>query len=275
MERSNHDSCEMAAHYEAGIEEQRLTTWGRLEFVRTMEVLHRYLPRSAAVIADVGGGPGAYALPLAAEGHRVHLLDPMSLHIEQAQTASSAVKDANLASANIGDARDLPWPDETIDVALLLGPLYHLTASEDRLRALAEARRVLRPGGLLAVAAISRFASTYDGLGRGFLVEPDFRTIVERDLRDGQHRNPGRHPDWFTSAYFHHPTELFDEVRLGGFDLDALLAVEGPAGWIGNLDWWLDDEDRREILLATIRQVEREPSLLGASPHLLAVGHKP
>jgi SAM-dependent methyltransferase len=273
MEKSTHDA-EMAAHYDAGVEGRRLETWGRLEFIRTMEILHRYLPQSAAVIADIGGGPGAYALRLAAEGHRVHLLDPMPLHVEQAQMASSVDKDAALVSAEIGDARNLPWPDDTIDVVLLLGPLYHLTSADDRLKALREARRVLRSGGLLAAAAISRFASTYDGLVRRFLAEPEFRSIVEQDVRDGQHRNPERHPDWFTISYFHNPTELGDEVLRGGFDLSALLAVEGPAGWLGNLDWWLGDDNRRDVLLAAVRQVETEPSLLGASPHLLAVGHK-
>ena len=272
MEGEDHQRVEMAAHYESGVEESRLATWGRLELLRTMEILRRYLPKDA-VIVDVGGGPGAYALPLAAEGYKVHLLDPIPLHIEQAQAASLG-QDAELASAQIGDARHLPWADETIDVVLLLGPLYHLTAIEDRLKSLEEARRVLRPGGLLVAAAISRFASTYDGLGRGFLMEPEFRAIVEQDVRDGQHRNPSRHPDWFTTSYFHHPDELADEVRRGGFDNPKVLAVEGPAGWLGNLDWWLDQEERRETLLAAIRQVEDEPALLGASPHLLAIAHK-
>jgi hypothetical protein len=126
---------------------------------------------------------------------------------------------------------------------------------------------------LLAAAAISRFASTYDGLARGFLAEPEFAAIVERDVRDGQHRNPERHPDWFTTAYFHHPDELREEVVGAGFEVDALLAVEGAAGWLGDLGSWLDDDGRREALMAAIRRVESEPSLLGASPHLLALAH--
>lgn len=265
---------EMVAHYEDGVEADRLAAWGRLEFIRTMEILRRYLPAPPATIADVGGGPGAYARPLAGDGYAVHLLDPMSLHIEQAQAASDDSGKAELASARVGDARALPWPEATIDAVLLLGPLYHLTEIEDRIGALSEARRVLRPGGLLLAAAISRFASTCDGLARGFLAEPSFAAIVERDVREGQHRNPGRHPDWFTTAYFHHPDELANEVRQGGFDIDELIAVEGPAGWLGNLDWWLTQQSRCDALLAAIRRVESDPSLLGASPHLLAVAHK-
>ncbi len=267
-------NVEMTAHYESGIERARLSTWGQLEFIRTMEILRRYLPAPPATIADVGGGPGAYAWPLAIDGYTVHLLDPMGLHVEQAQAVSPDSGEAELASAQIGDARELPWPDETIDVVLLLGPLYHLTEAADRIAALAEARRVLRPGGLLVGAAISRFASTYDGLVRGFIADPKFRSIVERDVREGQHRNPERHSDWFTTAYFHHPSELANEIGQGGFDIDALLAVEGPAGWLGNLEWWFAEDARRDALLTAIRRVESGHSLLGASPHLLAVAHK-
>ena len=72
--------------------------------------------------------------------------------------------------------------DASVDAVLLLGPLYHLTERADRVRALAEGRRVLRPGGVLAAAAISRYASAVDGLFRGHLREPGFEAIVERDL---------------------------------------------------------------------------------------------
>jgi SAM-dependent methyltransferase len=160
----------------------------------------------------------------------------------------------------------------------MLGPLYHLTEAADRARALTEALRVLRPGGLLAAVAISRFASTMDGLVRGFFLEPGFEALVERDVAEGQHRNPDGREAWFTTAYFHRPEELGREVTDAGFDLLALLAVEGPAGTraeAGALNAWLDDDSRRELLLRAIRRVEAEPSLLGASPHVLALATRP
>ena len=88
---------------------------------------------------------------------------------------------------------------------VLFGPLYHLTEAAERQRALAEAWRVLRPGGRLMAMAVCRFASLLDGLYRGWLGDPTFRPIVDQDLVDGQHRNPdpvGR-PEFFTTAYFH------------------------------------------------------------------------
>src|SRR5437773_3466782 len=98
--------------------------------------------------------------------------------------------EAPLASVTVGDARSLSWNDKTVDAVLLLGPLYHLTARADRIRALTEAHRVLKAPGLLFAVGISRFASTMDGLRSGFLKDAQFADIVDRDLKDGQHRNP-------------------------------------------------------------------------------------
>jgi SAM-dependent methyltransferase len=271
------DEREIRAYYDRGAEAGRLADWGRLEFVRTMELLGRFLPAPPAVVLDVGGAAGAYALPLADQGYEVHLVDPIPLHLEQARAASAAAANP-LAGVTLGDARELAHEDGCADAVLMLGPLYHLTEATDRHRALTEAARVLRPGGVLAAVAISRFASTMDGIWRGFLAEPGFEALVERDVAEGQHRNPERRPRWFTTAYFHRPDELAAEVARAGFEVRALLAIEGPGGVLAEaqaLDHWLDDAERRELLLRAIRRVETEPSLLGASPHLLACATRP
>jgi ubiquinone/menaquinone biosynthesis C-methylase UbiE len=266
---------EITAHYELGLEADRLRTWGRLEAVRTEELLARHLPPPPATVLDVGGGPGAYALWLAARRYAVHLFDPVELHVAQAREASARRPDRPLASAEIGDARALPVADASVDAVLLLGPLYHLVEAGDRRRALAETRRALKPGGVLAAAAITRFASTIDGILKGALADPAFEAIVEEDLREGRHRNPDGRPDWFTTAFFHRPDELADELRAAGFELDALVAVEGVGAFAREPGTWLDDPGRRETLLRAIRRVESEPSLLGASPHVLAIACKP
>ena len=265
---------EIAAFYALGHEAERLWTWGRLERVRTQELLARYLPPAPASVLDIGGGPGAYAIWLARRGYAVHLLDPVELHVAQARDASGRAPDAALATAEVGDARALPAADGSADAVLLLGPLYHLDA-EDRHRALREARRVLRRGGVVAAAAISFFAPTIDGIRNAKLDEPGFEAIIEHDLVAGHHLNPDRNPGWFTTAYFHRPEQLAAEVQAAGFALDALLAIEGVGHYLAEPDAWLDDPVRREALLRAIRRVESEPALLGASPHLLAVGRAP
>jgi SAM-dependent methyltransferase len=227
------------------------------------------------VVLDVGGAAGVHAYPLAAAGYRVHLLDPEPLHVEQARAAGRAPGVAPLASAEVGDARRLPQPAGSADAVLLLGPLYHLTERADRRQALGEARRVLRPGGLVVAAAISRYASLLDGLRQRYLDDPAFERIVAQDLRDGQHRNPTGRPAYFTTAFFHHPEELRAEVAAAGLVVEDLVAVEGPAWLVADVDAWWDDPARRERLLQAVRAVEREPTLLGMSAHLLALGRAP
>jgi hypothetical protein len=123
-------------------------------------------------------------------------------------------------------------------------------------------------------AAISRFASMLDGLWSGYVQDPAFRAILERDLREGQHRNPDGHPEYFTTAFFHHPDELASEVRDAGLHLDGVLAIEGPGRLVPDLDEWLADVERTDLLLETIAKIEREQSLLGMSSHLMAVAHR-
>jgi ubiquinone/menaquinone biosynthesis C-methylase UbiE len=139
-----------------------------------------------------------------------------------------------LFTASVGDARGLEQGDGSQDAVVLFGPLYHLTSAEDRRQALAEARRVLRPGGRQMTPAddhgdqplcVPARRPLYD-----WLDDPVFRAIVDRDLAEGQHRNPdpaGR-PGFFTTASFHTAAGLADEVRQSGFTDAEVYGVEGP-----------------------------------------------
>lgn len=266
---------EAQAHYAAEIELDRLSQGtGQLEFVRSQDILSRYLPAPPAVVFDVGGGPGRYAYWLAAQGYVVHLIDGVPLHIEQAQQLAAKESLHPLASLGVGDARKLDIADASGDAVLLMGPLYHLTERQDRLTALREARRILKPEGLVFAVGISRFTSALDGLVSGYMNDPEFVRIVQQDLVDGQHRNPRNHPAYFTTTFFHAPQELQQEMEEAGLQHDATLAVEGPAWLLGNFAEQWSDPSRRERLLATIQWLEGELSLLGASAHLMAVGRK-
>lgn len=266
---------EALQHYESGEEAQRLaTSIGQLELARTQELVRRYLPPPPAVIFDVGGGPGVYARWLARQGYEVHLIDAVPLHVQQAQQASQAHPDHPIASLAVGDARRLDRPDASVDAVLLFGPLYHLTDRYDRVTALREAHRILRHGGLVLAIAISRFASTLDGLVRGYLDDPEFVRIVEGDLIDGQHRNPTNHPDYFTTAFFHHPAELKAEIEEAGLRPERTLAIEGPGWLLHNIEAYWQDHGRRERLLKALCWLEHEPSILGMSAHMMAIARK-
>lgn len=265
----------IADYYERAPEEARLEQGpSQLEEARTRELIQRFAPPPPGTVVDVGGAAGAYALWLAEVGYAVHLVDPVPRLVAEARRRSAAAA-RPLVSCRVGDARALDVPAETVDVVLLLGPLYHLTDPRDRDRSLREATRVLRPGGRLFAAAISRWASALDGLARDLLQDPQFALIVAQDLQDGQHRNPTERIDYFTTAYFHRPDELADEVRAAGLVLDGVYGLEGP-GWIlPDLAERMRDADRRASLLRVARMLETEPSVLGSSAHLLAVARRP
>jgi SAM-dependent methyltransferase len=104
-------------HYGTTDEQGRLDRpRGTIEFRRTMEIIGRFIPPPPALILDVGGGPGRYALELQEAGYAVQLVDALGVHVAQAQAAGVKV-------AAVGDARNLKLGDATVDVVLLLGPL--------------------------------------------------------------------------------------------------------------------------------------------------------
>jgi ubiquinone/menaquinone biosynthesis C-methylase UbiE len=264
---------EIRDHYERQIDESARITRGlaQLELYRTREIIRRHLPAPPLRVLDVGGAAGVHAAWLAEDGHHVHVVDLFPHHVDQARRLTPS---RGSVTAEVGDARELTADDQSFDAVLVLGPLYHLVEEEDRVGALREAGRVVRRGGPVFGAGISRFASLFDGLAREFLFDPDFRAIVEGDLRDGQHRNPERRPHWFTNAYFHHPDELGHEARAAGLEVVELLGVEGLAGWLPLSDRWAEPFDRETILLSA-RAIEAEPSLRGLSAHLLLVARRP
>lgn len=263
-------------HYEDQIDEDaRLRSGhGLIELARVQEVVRRHLPAAPARVLDVGGATGVHAEWLLADGHTVHLVDLLDSHVAR---AVGRLGGSPRFSAQVGDARGLPVADGAFDVVLVLGPLYHLQSRDDRVATWREAVRAVAPGGVVVGMAISRFASLFDGLVSGSLFDDAFGGLVEHDLETGRHENPGHNPAWFTTAYFARPDELAEEAAEAGLTGVELLGVEGMPGWLRGrrLGPRVDDAADRERLLWAARVVESEPSLLGLSPHLLAVGRRP
>ena len=244
----------------------------QLEKIRTQEIILRYL-RSPANIADIGGATGAYSFWLHDMGHNVHLLDAAEFHIEAA-TKISITENKSLASILLGDARQLPYDDAQFDLVLLFGPLYHLQEKEDRVKSIAEAKRVLRKGGVLLAATITRYASLFDGFWQGFIDDPAFENIVNQDLEDGNHFNPINHPMYFTDAHFHTQKEIGEEFTTAGLFKFNTIAIEG-FGWLtpNFMERW-NDEDSRNKMLHYIKLTENDPVMIGMSAHVMTIARK-
>ena len=268
----------MRQYYELGNEAARLARSGagRLEFERTQEILLRHLPEPPATVADIGGGPGRYALWLAGLGYRVVHRDLVKLHVEQLRdaTASDLAKGSGgFVESSVGDARSLDLGDASVDAVLLLGPLYHLTRRADRVQALREAARVVRAGGPVFAAAISRWAARLDGILRLRMYEqnPNVAEVVGTLERTGV--MPPLLPGGF-SGFTHRPGQLRAEFASAGLDVADLVCVEGAAYLLTDLDDRGVDERAWQVVLDTARAHERVPELMGLGSHLLATGFR-
>jgi len=265
---------EVLAYYERFAEETRLQLGpSLLELERTKEILSRVLPPPPARLVDVGGAAGVYSSWLAGQGYDVHLVDASPRLVDEARKRNGTLE-RPIASLTVGDARSLAQADASADAVLVMGPLYHLTSQNDRDAALREAFRVLAPSGVVAVAAVSRCASTLDGLARKLTRDPEFVRIRNRDLVDGQHRNESNHPEYFTTAYFHRPEDLHGELVGAGFADVRVLGVEGPGWMLADFETRWADLALRKDILETARALESERSIQGVSAHLLGIGRK-
>ncbi|WP_371663584.1 class I SAM-dependent methyltransferase [Streptomyces sp. NBC_00280] len=256
---------EILAFYAQGNEDARIRQGsGRLEFWRTQDVLRRLLPAVPARVLDVGGGSGVHAEWLARDGYEVELVDPVPLHVDQARRLPGVI-------ARIGDARALPAEDASRDVVLMLGPLYHLPERPDRVRALAEAYRVVRPGGLVVAATINRHTALHGLLRQELYFDPAHRARTDGVSTHGRH---GTDHGTFTTAYLAEPTEVPAEFTEAGLVPEGQYGLEGVAWLMGGVEQWLDDPERREAVMSATRRIESEPALLGASGHVLTVGRR-
>jgi ubiquinone/menaquinone biosynthesis C-methylase UbiE len=245
----------------------------KLEGIRTKEIIQRFLTEEAMIVADIGGGAGFYAFWLQGLGHKVSLIDLSPKNIELAEEYSKR-SGIQLTRYETGDATKLEIANDQYDLVLLLGPLYHLIHEEERIKALSEAKRILKPKGCVLAAVISRYASLFDGFKRNLVVDDSFEKMLVNDLRTGIHLNDTKNPEYFTTAYFHTPNEIKEEVKASGLQFEKLIGVES-FGWIvDEFDKKSGDKVFMEKLNKFIGIVETKDDLIAMSQHIIAVGRK-
>ena len=272
---------DVLADYNAGIERNRLRNgFGLLEFARTKELLLEFLPKSPAVIYDIGGGYGEYAWWLASLGYTVHLLDIAETNIRLSAELAAEYPGVSLCAAEVCDARSVDRPDASADAVLLMGPLYHIPEKAERIAAIRESRRLLKPGGRLFTAAITPYATllwaiSVFGRDNRLIEEDAFMRMVERELTDGEHIRPTDSAyHGIGRSHFHSAEELREELTAGGFSENAVHGVVGAAWLAPELDTLLTDPTAREALLRTARLLDRREDISGLSTHLLCISEK-
>lgn len=274
------------AYYDAGEEFNRLRIGiGRIEFERTKEILLETLPKAPAVIYDVGGAYGEYAWWLTSLGYKVHLFDLSEKNIEMSDLLKDEYEGFELAGKEACDARSVPREDESCDAVLFMGPLYHITDYDERIKAIRECYRLLKKGGKLYTASLTPFSCLLHNITvyapfaeenkNTWIEDPGFLNMIERELDDGCHINPDRTVySGIGSAHFHSAKTLRKELAEGGFDETDVHGIMGGAWLVHDLDAVWENETSRKALMNTVRLLDGHEEILGLSGHLLGISVK-
>ena len=262
-------------HYDSGpeLEWERLERH-RTEFALTTLTLHEYLPPPPTYILDIGGGPGRYSIALTQQGYTVTLLDLSRGNLTFARSKAQEAG-VQLAGYIHGNALSLSqFAEESYDAVLLLGPLYHLLEVEEREKAIKEAARVLKTGGCIFAAFITRSAPLrfwakneptaiikYSGLFEEYLTKGTYRAISGSDAG-------------FTDAYFAHHTEIKPLMERCGLKTLDFVACEGIISMIDSKLNELTGE-AWEAWVNLNYSWSKDPAVHGTTEHLLYVGRKP
>lgn len=268
MKKQPFISKELDDFYNKASEETRLEKgMGIFEFERIKELIQLHISKPKITIIDVGGGTGKYSEWLANNGHTVHLVEPVLKHIKLAEKRATKLK--NPFSVAVGEAKKLPFKNETADLVILHGPLYHLQKSEDRIAAILEAKRVLKPGGIILGFAINATASTVVGLMNGMIHANSFFDMCKKELTSGIHDAPKDFPFLLADAFYHKPALLKEEFLEQNLQFINLFAVEGMI-WLDN-EYFANMLDKRKskTLKALQTLTQNDEYLLPFSPHMM------
>lgn len=244
--------------------------WNRLErhkieFEITKKFFDKYIPANSRIL-DIGGGPGRYSIYLASRGHKVTLLDLTKKHIEIAKDKAEQYG-VQLEQYIHGNALELPkYNLGQFDVILLMGPLYHLTKYEDRQKAVADALALLKPGGIIAAAFISAYATILDTLKRNPLsIETSDEML--KYINNGIHNEK----DNFTTSYFMIPVEA--RRFMSSFKLTE-LAFAGVEGFSTLTEEKFNElpKDKFDKWLDVIYRLSEDPQTFAVYQHYLYIG---
>jgi SAM-dependent methyltransferase len=245
----------------------------RIEFGVTLRALEEFLPPAPAEVIDIGSGPGRYAIPLASQGYSLSLLDLSAecLKLAEAEAVRAGV---SFERVELGNATQLrAFPDSSFDAALLLGPLYHLKAGKDRAEAVSEALRVLRPGGVLFSAFLSRYSVVrYAAKTRPEQVTGDPR-FIKSILAEGVGESSRPDAVFLNSCYFADPMAVQPFMESHGVNTLAVLGCEGVVAEVEGRLNDLSPADLAEWVDLNYSLGSR-PELLAASAHVLHVGRR-
>jgi S-adenosylmethionine-dependent methyltransferase len=264
------DVSDIQAYYDGCVEKEN----GRLERHQqerdiTWCYLDKYLPKRGKIL-EIGAATGAYTIPLAQKGYNVTAIDLSPENIKMCRKRATEDGLEKKITCLVADARELGGiPGRNYDVVLLMGPLYHLVLKEDREKAVQEAYKRLKPGGVIFSALVSRY-----GIWGTLMTRLPFLIDRQDDLRSVMEKGKDvLVPEGGFRGYFATPKEIKPLHEKAGFKTLALAGVE-PANTVADEAYSALEGEKRKLWLDLLFSISTEPSIIGASDHLLYIGVK-
>lgn len=247
-------------YYNKFNEDKRLNTrHGYIEYITSLKYIHEYLDNmDNPKILDIGAGTGKYSITLALEGYDVTALELVKHNLRVIEKKSSKVKTC------LGNAINLDmFEDNSFDLILLFGPMYHLVTKEEQLKALNEAKRVLKPNGILLVAYVMNdYAVIVHGFRDNYILENIKDNIIDENF----HCTPKE-----TDLYKYMRLEDINELnKLSNLERIKIITPDGPSNYIRNVLNKMDDETFNTYIKYHLSVCERQ-DLIGAAAHTLDI----
>lgn len=253
-------TMELEKHYNKFCEDKRLTRrHGQVEYITSMKYIHDFLQNmESPKILDIGAGTGRYSVTLANEGYDVTAVELVKHNLGVLKSKGSSVK------AYQGTALDLSrFKDNTFHMTLLFGPMYHLYTMEDKIKALQEAKRVTKIGGIILVAYLM---NEYSIVTYGFKENNIIKAMEEGKVREDFH-------------VISKPEDLYDYVRIDDINKIneevkvrriKIISADGPANYMRPTLNAMDEETFNLFIKYHLSTCERA-DLMGASAHTVDI----
>ena len=260
---------EIDEYYNTFNEEKRLDSrHGQVEFIVTMKYIHQYLDeikqkkkQSEISILDIGAGTGRYSVALANEGYDVSAVELVKHNLGILKSKQSTVK------AYQGNALRLKrFEDNSFDICLLFGPMYHLFSKDDKLQALSEAKRVTKPGGIIFVAYVM---NEYGVLTYAFK-ERHILECIEQNRLTQDYKTISEQKDLYDYVRLEDIAELNE---LAGLQRMQIITPDGPANYMRPFLNQLSEEEFKYFVDYQMATCERA-DLLGAGAHTVDILRK-
>lgn len=254
------NELELINYYNKFNEDKRLNTkHGQVEYLTAMKYIHEYLKQfKDPKIIDIGAGTGAYSISLANEGYDVTAVELVKHNLRVIEKNSSKVK------AYQGNALDLSkFNDNSFDITILFGPMYHLISMKDKIKALSEAKRITKDNGLIF---ISYCMNEYAVLTYGFK-ENNINECIKNNLIDNNFHITPKDNDLYSMVRLEDINYINNETKLQRV---KILTQDGPSEYIKDIINKMDEETFNNYLNYHFCTCER-PELLGAGRHILDI----